>query len=713
MLALLVAAGDGPLSNLRVFGFDAIQRWHPRQPEGTPALIVEIDEASLQRFGQWPWPRDLMATLVARIHDQHPSVLGIDILWPEPDPLSPAQWTGLTRAPRGAPSLAAELDHDAELGAAVGAAPTVLGIAALRDGAGAGMSGPLTPVLAHGGDPVPALPAHRVMLRSIAVIDRPAAGHGLLSVDKERDGQVRRLPMLAAVGERGGGVAVPSFTLEMLRLAVGADHVDAYVEDGAVVGVAVGDFALPTEPDGAIRLALSPSDPRRFVSAAKLLDGTLPADTLTERFVLLGVTGLGLIDRVTTPLGQMVGVELHAQLLESVTEGRLAQRPGWSSAAEAALFALVGLALVALLPGRRLIWYLPAALVAVGGFGGLALGAWTQHLWVLDAVLPSLGTGGVLTALVGGSFVEADAQRRRLRRELEVERLSAARLTGELEAARRIQMGILPKPDALAPDARFDLDAVLEPAKEIGGDLYDFFPVDARHLFVAVGDVTGKGVPASLFMALGKSLFKSCVLRGNLDPAAIMQAANAEISRDNPEMLFITLFAGLLDLDTGRLTYCNAGHEPPYAVLPGDAPAMIAGRRLSLHRRDLPDAAGRGPVPGDGWHYGSDEPRRRPAGPRAGARVPAGAAGRRTRRRRPGGAARRRRRLRRRRRALGRPHRGDGALDRRELKMTGPFGSFVSAVLWPFGADLVLGRVHAVPPQQGLAPWMGGHGTVP
>ncbi|MBV8168154.1 MAG: CHASE2 domain-containing protein [Alphaproteobacteria bacterium] len=556
MLALLLAGGDGPLVRLRVFGFDEVQRWAPRHPDGTPVLIVEIDQASLQRFGQWPWPRELMAELIGRIHAQHPTVLGVDILWPEPEQVSRRPGT----------------DHDAPLGDAIGAGPTVLGIAGLREGAG--MTGPLTPVLAHGGDPAPALPAHYVLLRSIKAIDGAAAGHGLLSVDKESDGQVRRLPMLAAVG----GVSVPSFTLEILRVAVGADHIDAYVERSAVVGVAVGDaLALPTEPDGAIRLALSPSDPRRFVSAATLLDGTLPADTLTERFVLLGVTGLGLIDRVTTPLGQMVGIELHAQLLESVIEGRLAARPRWASAAEAALLALAGLLLIALLPGRRLIWYLPAGLLAAGGFIGLAVGAWATHLWLIDAVLPSLGLGGVLTALIGGSYVEANAQRRRLQRQLDIERESAARLAGELEAARRIQMGILPKPGALAPDARFDLDAVLEPAKEIGGDLYDFFPVDARHLFVAVGDVTGKGVPASLFMALGKSLYKSCVLRGSLDPAAIMTAANAEISRDNPEMLFITLFAGLLDLDTGVLTYCNAGHEPPYAVLPGAAPAMIAG----------------------------------------------------------------------------------------------------------------------------------------
>jgi serine phosphatase RsbU (regulator of sigma subunit) len=572
-LAAQLAGGDGWLAGLRLAGFDALQRLAPRRAAGTPALIVAIDDASLKRFGQWPWPRNLVAELVARIHADHPRVLGIDILWPEPDRLSPARWATLVRTlPPGLAARLTELrDHDVSLGEAIAAAPTVVAVAGLREGSG--MTGALTPVLSHGGDPRAASPAHAVLLRSVPEIDRGAAGHGLVSVDKDTDGEVRRLPMLAAVGT----TLVPSLTLEMLRLATGAERVDAFVDGGAMVGLAVGPLALPTEPDGTIRLALAPSDPRRFISAADLLDRRVPAGTLQDRLVLLGVTGLGLVDRVTTALGPMVGVELHAQLLETVTEGRLAARPRWAAAAEAGALAVLGLALIGFLPGRRLGWYGPVAAALPIGFGGVALGAWAMRLWLLDAVLPSLGSLAVLVALIGGGLAEADAQRRQLRRELDAERLQAARVAGELEAARRIQMGILPRPEALAGDPRFDLDAVLEPAKEIGGDLYDFFLVDRRHLFVAVGDVTGKGVPASLFMALGKALYKSCVLRGNLDPAAIMAAANQEISRDNPEMMFITLFAGLLDLDSGRLAYCNAGHEPPYAMVPGEPPRPIDG----------------------------------------------------------------------------------------------------------------------------------------
>ena len=110
------------------------------------------------------------------------------------------------------------------------------------------------------------------------------------------------------------------------------------------------------------------------------------------------------------------------------------------------------------------------------------------------------------------------------------------------------------------------------PAREVGGDLYDFFRLDERRLFFLVGDVAGKGLSASIFMAVSKALYKSATLRApDADIGALMSAANAEVSRDNPEMLFVTAFAGILDLDTGELDYCNAGHENPYLIHPADA----------------------------------------------------------------------------------------------------------------------------------------------
>src|SRR5205814_907341 len=121
--------------------------------------------------------------------------------------------------------------------------------------------------------------------------------------------------------------------------------------------------------------------------------------------------------------------------------------------------------------------------------------------------------------------------------------------------------------DLLRGDERIELAAAMTPAREVGGDLYDFFRLDERRLFFMIGDVAGKGLSASIFMAVSKALYKSMALRApDTDIGALMAAANAEVSRDNPDMLFVTAFAAIVDLETGVLSYCNAGHENPYVL---------------------------------------------------------------------------------------------------------------------------------------------------
>jgi serine phosphatase RsbU (regulator of sigma subunit) len=116
----------------------------------------------------------------------------------------------------------------------------------------------------------------------------------------------------------------------------------------------------------------------------------------------------------------------------------------------------------------------------------------------------------------------------------------------------------------------------MEPAREVGGDLYDFFMLDAEHLFFLVGDVSGKGLPASIFMAVSKALCKSTALRRGRRVDELLCEANAEIARENPEFLFVTVFAGVLDVLSGRLEYCSAGHEPPFVLTPDGEIARLA-----------------------------------------------------------------------------------------------------------------------------------------
>ena len=169
---------------------------------------------------------------------------------------------------------------------------------------------------------------------------------------------------------------------------------------------------------------------------------------------------------------------------------------------------------------------------------------------------------GVLTR----SFQHMKESLKKYFNDLKVTTAAKEKIESELRIARDIQMGLVPKTFPPFPNhEEFDIYAILEPAREVGGDFYDFHLIDERYLCFVVGDVSGKGVPAALFMAVTKTLIKSDI-HGSTDPAAIVTRVNRDLAQDNPNMMFVTLFLGILDTKTGQLTYCNGGHNPPYLV---------------------------------------------------------------------------------------------------------------------------------------------------
>jgi serine phosphatase RsbU (regulator of sigma subunit)/CHASE2 domain-containing sensor protein len=575
LAALSALAWWGPRfdDRLQSAWFDSYQRLRPRELASTHVAVVEIDEASLARFGQWPWPRTRLAELIDGIARCDPAAIGIDILMPEADRLSPERLLDELRSRDAV--LASRLDalpsNDRTLAQAIAAAPVVLPVAATPD---AGPEEPTAPPFLvidraredrpHGevaGD-IPRFGGARL---NVPELERAAAGHGAISAEPGET-VVRRLPLVVRIGER----LVPSLATEMLRVALGAPDVRLYARGPRVETIAVGDLVVPTEADGQMRLWYSHRDPRRQVSAIRVLDGTVDPEALQRKLVIVTVTGLALVDYQLTPLGErMPGAEVHAQLLENLVEQSWLTRPAWAPAAELAMLVLAGLALVWATPRWRpgasaLLMLASVALVLAAG-----IALFVTARVVLDAATPSLALAGLYGALLVPTLSEAARQRRALERTIQQQREQAAYVAGELEAAKRIQLGFLPKPEALA-DPRVEIAASMTPAREVGGDLYDFFALDRDRLFFLVGDVSGKGLSASLFMAVGKALCKSITLRNKQATIGdLMCAANEELSRDNPELLFVTAFAGILDLQSGALEYCNAGHDDPYLLRGG------------------------------------------------------------------------------------------------------------------------------------------------
>jgi serine phosphatase RsbU (regulator of sigma subunit) len=537
-----------------------------------PVVIVAIDEESLREYGQWPWPRSWLARIVGAVAAARPAAIGIAILMPEPDRLSPARLPDMVTGIDAdtAQRLSRLRGNDTVLAEAIRGRPVVLGIAGIEgQGPAPATAVRHAPVLSIGGDPAPFLRRFEGALRSVDEIDRAAMAHGLTSVDLER-GVVRRVPLLARVAD---GV-VPALGLEMLRVGEGGPPVTVRVSGRGIQAIEVGAFAVPSEPDGTGWVHYTRHDPDRFVSAADVLAAQVDASLFQGRLVLIGVTALGLADHLATPVGEhMSGVEIHAQLLENLVEGSLLSRPWFVRWVEIGGLLAGALAFIVLMPrlSARLSVLLLVALVAL--MAGLGLALYLRSGVLLDAATPSAALAVVFSMMLVVTLTETQTQRRALRLQVEQQREAAARLAGELEAARRIQMGTLPRAAAAFPaETRFDLYATLEPAREVGGDLYDFFLLDDDHLFFLIGDVSGKGLPGSLFMAISKALYKSTALRRQGQVAAMMREADTEISRDNAEGLFVTVLAGILDARTGLLEYCSAGHEPPLLLPRGGRP---------------------------------------------------------------------------------------------------------------------------------------------
>ena len=567
--------------------FDAHQALAPRQVASLPVTVVEIDQKSLQALGQWPWPRTQLARLLDAINQAEPAAIGIDILMPEADALSPERLLARTFITDAAivAVLKSLPPHDGELARALHAAPSVMAIAGATEATGMLLRAAPIAVQnsATDGAVAPAVTRYAGALTSLDLLDKQARGWGLISVDPSR-GVVRRIPLVASID----GTLVPALAIEMLRVAMGVPSLKLALSGSAVQALSVGELRVPTEADAAVRVYFSGHRADRFVSAIDVLEGRVDAAQLRRQLVLIGPTAIGLHDYQATPIGErMAGSEIHAQLLENLIDGTLLQRPRWASAAEALLLLLLGAALLRVTP---LLKPVNAALLVLACVGLPLLGAFALFRWqqlLFDAATPGLSLLLLFAVLAVLTLGQSTRQRKALQAVVQTQREQSARIAGELEAAQRIQTGSLPRLDLLQGDGRVDLFATLTPAREVGGDLYDFFRLDADRLFLVIGDVAGKGLSASIFMAVSKALYKSAMLRApQADIGQIMRVANAEVSRDNPEMLFVTLFAAILDLASGELHYCNAGHDNPYRLHPtrpvpariedGDGPPLCA-----------------------------------------------------------------------------------------------------------------------------------------
>jgi adenylate cyclase len=427
LLAVLLRVADPePVSRLRLSVFDTYLGLSPRTLDPSlPVRIVDIDDASLARVGQWPWPRTRLAEIVDRLKADGARTITLDLILAESDRLSPGEFAKLfAEQPDLAPLIgqaSALPSNDERLARAVAAAPSIIGLA----GETAGADPPPEPHASFaiaGDDPLRFVTRFKGTVQSLPVLTDAAKGIGAVNWLPERDQVVRRVPLLLSIA----GTLYPSLPLETLRVAMnettvfvrssGGSGIIAFGQRTGIEHVRVGKTVLPTDGDGELWLRLTRPDARRYISAHHVLDGSYDAKQIVGRDILIGTSAVGLLDLRATPLDPAVpGVEVHAQALEQMLSGEHLNRPPFATGLELVYLVVAGAA-VAWLIGR--LGAAGAAAIGIAAIIAVFAASWLAYInagYLLDPVYPSIAVLLVYLATSLTGYIATERERSRVR----------------------------------------------------------------------------------------------------------------------------------------------------------------------------------------------------------------------------------------------------------------------------------------------------------
>ena len=413
---LLIRVWDPrPLEELRLRSFDFFQTTSPRDSAFRPVVIVDIDESSLSAFGQWPWPRTILADLLTRLYEWQAAAIAFDVIFPEPDRSSLNEavkhFRDLDDDTRG--RLLHLPSNDEVFAQAIGRGNVVLGQAGINAFHPRSLEKPPeTGFATVGPDPSPYLIAFPYILRNLPKLEQAAVGHGLISIRTERDGMVRRVPIVMQAEDK----IVPALTLDLLRVATGSSTIMIRTDKSGIQSVAVPGLELPTDRNGRIWVYFGPHDKAKFVSAKDVVEGNVAPEIFAGKLVLVGTSAIGLLDVKTTPvLSAMPGVEVHAQLLEAALTNSLLVAPSYAIVVEMIGALIGGVVLALLAPAASVLMLFASAALAAGAFVAASWILFSRYQMLFDATFPLIATLSVYMSMVLMGYFREQLDRRRIR----------------------------------------------------------------------------------------------------------------------------------------------------------------------------------------------------------------------------------------------------------------------------------------------------------
>ncbi|MEL6876245.1 MAG: adenylate/guanylate cyclase domain-containing protein, partial [Pseudomonadota bacterium] len=422
MMLLLRATDPAIVQIARSQSFDLYQRIKPRVYQPVPVAILDIDEASIRTFGQWPWPRTRMAELVDKLTAYGVATVGFDIVFSEADRLSPDRIaednSALDEPVRTA--LKALPTSDSVFAEAIKRSRVVMGQTGIRsqqyaadldasdiEDTPSGFRGPEIDR-----DPKTFVTMIPPLLQNRPELEKAALGRGVFTVRPDADGIYRQIPLVFLVEEK----LRLALTTEMLRVATGGPAFFARYNQFGLTSLAIGRTQIPTDANGKVWPYFTETRPSRFISAKEVFEGTVDPNRLRGHLILVGTSAIGLEDYRDSPMGyQMAGVEIHAQVLENILSNQMLVRPSFAFDLEFGTIFAVGLLAIIIVPFLGAAWSFVGASLIIAGFLGGSYFAFDQYRLLIDPVLPTATVVLIFMILATFNYLREERKRREIR----------------------------------------------------------------------------------------------------------------------------------------------------------------------------------------------------------------------------------------------------------------------------------------------------------
>ena len=591
LLIFLKTINPNFIKSISFLSFDMYQKVIPLKKQDSNVIIIDIDEKSLSKFGQFPWNRSIFAKIIENVNETNPKAIGFDVFFSEKDKQSPEEIIKSYNILSGdvINYLVNIKGHDEKFRQQLEKSKSVLAVLGSNVSShGSYDRKSKARFLSKGGDPQKYTFNYPYSIGSLEKLEKSVKGLGSISFLDQTDGIIRSLPLIVRFNKK----IYPTIGLEMVRVGVNQKNLYVELDEVGIKRISVRPHKILTDPNGIFWIRYKESLKNQYISASSVFDGNFDKARFENKFVLIGASAQGLFDLVKTPLGVTIpGVEVHANVIENILDQSYLIRNPNIYVFEL-LFSII-VACITFFLSQKIkpkyslsIFFISLITVVIIGFS-----FFTLRSELIDISYPIfMLTVTFLTGLYFRFIEENKIALENLQKE--------AKLLKERELAGDVQKSLFPD---ISKFENF-IYAKNIPARDVSGDYFDVISVGKDEYYFTLADVSGKGVKAGMYMAKASSTFRT-LSNLSFPLEKVVYLVNNEIVEAKFKGMFVTGVFGKINIKTGDVTFVNAGHEsimvvdrnknfefikselPPIGIIKYLEESMIKSKTINLNEK--------------------------------------------------------------------------------------------------------------------------------